>query len=159
ERHRTSYRAAFFGAKTERDQRFEGSASTTWVFHGEQSGGDRHDPCDGNVWARAATRPEAAADRDARRRRLRSAAPPGPGFFGETNPRTARRTRPDNDGSYRGDCTRHWQAGSALRAVFVSPAATGVDASRFFAEESRGLHRDVQSHQCGSSRSAGAAFA
>ena len=32
-----------FGAKTERDQRFERSAPARRVFHGEQSGGDRHD--------------------------------------------------------------------------------------------------------------------
>ena len=41
----------------------------------------------------------------------------------------------------------------------VSPGATGVDANGFFAEESRGVHRDVPSHQCGSPRCAGAAFA
>ena len=42
-RHRASRRAAFFGAKTERDQRFERSAPARRVFHGEQSGSDRHD--------------------------------------------------------------------------------------------------------------------
>ena len=67
----------------------------------------------------AATRPEAAHDRDARRRRLRRAAPPGPGFFRQTNARAAWRARPVDDGSYRGDWARHWQTGSALRAVSV----------------------------------------
>ena len=80
-RHGASRGAAFFGAKTERDQRFERSAPASRVFHGEQSGGDRHDSWDGNVRKCAATRPEAADDRDARRRRLRFAAPPAPGFF------------------------------------------------------------------------------
>ena len=51
----------------------------------------------------AATRPEAAHDRDARHRRLRRAAPPGPGFFRQTNARAAWRARPVDGGSYRGD--------------------------------------------------------
>ena len=48
---------------------------------------------------------------------LRRAASPGPRFFRQTNPRAAWRARPVDDGSYRGDCARHWQTGSALRAV------------------------------------------
>jgi nucleoside-diphosphate-sugar epimerase len=39
-RDRANRGAAFFGAKTERDQRFERSAPARCVFHGEQSGGD-----------------------------------------------------------------------------------------------------------------------
>ena len=39
-RDRANLGAAFFGAKTERDQRFECSAPARCVFHGEQSGGD-----------------------------------------------------------------------------------------------------------------------
>ena len=46
-------------------------------------------------------------------------APPGPGFFRQTNARAAWRARPVDDGSYRGDCARHRQTGSALRAVSV----------------------------------------
>src|SRR6266513_277097 len=158
-RHRTSHRAAFFGGKTERHQRFERSAPSSCVFHGEQSDGVRHDPWDGTVRACPATRPEVAHDRDTRRRRLRRAAPPGPGFFRQTNARTAWRARPIDGGSYRGDCSRYWRAGSALRAVSVRPGAAGVDTNGFFPEESRGIHRDVPSHQCGSPHSAGAAFA
>ena len=60
-------RTAFFGAETERDQRFERSASARRVFHGEQSGGDRHDSWDGNLRKCAATRPEDSHGRDARR--------------------------------------------------------------------------------------------
>jgi hypothetical protein len=103
-RQRASRGAAFFGAKTERDQRFERSAPASRVFHGEQSGGDRHDSWDGTVRKCAPTRPEAAHDRDARRRRLRFAAPPAPGFFWQTNARTAWRARPVHDGSYRRNC-------------------------------------------------------
>jgi hypothetical protein len=40
--------AAFFGRKTECDQRVERSAPARRVFHGEQSGCDRHDSWDGN---------------------------------------------------------------------------------------------------------------
>ncbi len=43
-----------------------------------------------------------------RRRRLRRATPAGPGFFRQTNARTAWRARPVDDGSYSGDCARHW---------------------------------------------------
>src|SRR5580704_3021050 len=50
-RHRTGHRAAFFGAKTERDQRFERSAPASCVFHGKQSGGNRHDSWDGTLRA------------------------------------------------------------------------------------------------------------
>ena len=82
-----------------------------------------------------------------------------PGFFRQTNPREARRARPVDGRSYRGDWARHWQAGSALRAVSVRPGAAGVDANGYSAEGSRVVHRDVQGHQRGSPRSAGAAFA
>ena len=94
-----------------------------------------------------------------RRRRLRRAAPRGPGFFRQTNARTAWRTRPVNDGSYRSDCARHWQTGSALRAVSIRPDAAGVRANGHAAEESRGVHRDVQGDQRRCPRCAGAAFA
>jgi len=82
-RHRTSHRAAFFGAKTKRDQRFECPAPASCVFHGKQSGGDRHDSWDGIGSACIATRPESCHDLDARRWRLRRAAPSGPGFSGK----------------------------------------------------------------------------
>ena len=88
--------------KLNADRRFERSAPARRVFHGEQSGGDRHDSGDGNLRTCTATRPEAAHDRDARRWRLRRAAPPGPGFFRQTNTRTAWRARPVDDGSHRG---------------------------------------------------------
>ena len=48
-RHRASRGTAFFGAKTQRDQQFERSAPARRVFHGEQSGGDRHDSWDGDL--------------------------------------------------------------------------------------------------------------
>src|SRR5258706_12793889 len=66
---------------------------------------------------RVLTRPEGAHGRDARRWWLRRAAPPAPGVFRQTNPRTAWGARPVDDGSYRGDCARHWQTGFALRVV------------------------------------------
>src|SRR5713101_3580803 len=72
---------------------------------------------DGIVRKCAATQREAAHDRDARRWRLRRAAPPAPGFFRQTNARAAWRARPVDDGSYGGDRALHWQTGSALRAV------------------------------------------
>src|SRR5438876_1391484 len=37
--------------------------------------------------------------------------------------------------SYRGDCSRYWQAGSASRAVSERPGAAGVDTNGFFPEE------------------------
>ena len=57
------------------------------------------------------------------------------------------------------DCARHWQTGPALRAISLRPGAAGVRANGHDAEESRGVHRDVQGHQHRSSRSPGAAFA
>ena len=40
---------AFFGKQTERYRRFKRSAPPRGVFHGEQSGGDRHDSWDGSL--------------------------------------------------------------------------------------------------------------
>jgi uncharacterized protein YbjT (DUF2867 family) len=51
--------------KIERDQRFEHSAPARRVFHGKQSGGDRHDSWDGNLRKCAAARSEGAHGRDA----------------------------------------------------------------------------------------------
>jgi len=53
----------------------------------------------------------------------------------------------------------HWQTGSALRAVSLRPGAAGVTANGHAAEESRGVHRDVQGDQRRCPRCAGAAFA
>jgi hypothetical protein len=111
--------AAFFGAKTERDQRFKRSARARRVFHGEQSGGDRHDPSHGNFRKCAATRLEVTHGRDARCRQLRGTAPPQSGFFRQTNTRGAWRARFVDDGSCRGDCARHRQTGPPLSAVPV----------------------------------------
>ena len=66
-RRRASLGTAFFGAKTECDQRFERSAPARSVFHGEQSGGDRHDSRDGYLRKCATTRSEDTHGRDARR--------------------------------------------------------------------------------------------
>ena len=46
---RASLGTAFFGTKTERYRRSKRSALARRVFHGEQSGGDRHDSWDGNL--------------------------------------------------------------------------------------------------------------
>jgi uncharacterized protein YbjT (DUF2867 family) len=54
---------------------------------------------------------------------------------------------------------RHWQTGSALRAVSVRPGAAGARANGHAAEEIRGVHRDVQGDQRRCPRCAGAAFA
>src|SRR5277367_2840398 len=89
------------------------------VFHGEQSGGDRHDSGDGNIRTCAAAQLEAAHDRDARHWRLRRAATSRPGFFRQANTRAAWPARPIDCGSYRGDCAWYWQTGSAIRAASV----------------------------------------
>src|SRR5580658_1635700 len=158
-RHRASHGAAFFGAKTERDRRFERPAPARRVFHGEQSGGDQHDSGDGDLRTCTATRPEDAHDRDARCGRLRREAPPGPKFFRQTNLRTAWRARPVDGGSHRDHCARHWQTRSALRAVSLRQGAGGVRANGDAAEESRGVYRDVPGDQRRCPRCAGAAFA
>src|SRR6202167_5245560 len=118
-RHRAGHGTAFRRAKTERDQRFERSAPAPRVFHGEQPGGDRHDPGDGNIRTCVAARPEAAHDCDAGHWRLCRAATSRPGFFRQANLRAAWPARPVDCGSYRADCAWHWQTGSALRAASV----------------------------------------
>ena len=53
----------------------------------------------------------------------------------------------------------HWQTGSALRAVSLRPGAAGVRANGHGAEESRGVHRDVQRYEHRSPHCARAAYA
>ena len=80
-------------------------------------------------------------------------------FSGKQTRRAPWRARPVDGGSYRGDCARHWKADYALRAVSLRPGAAGVRANGHVAEESRGVHRDVQGDQRRCPRCAGAAFA